>query len=150
MVTDQAGTEGQSRFGIRVILLGLVGLAVLTAVASSVISLYFLAAQEQDAPVINIAGRQRMLSQKMTKESLTVASQAKEQQARQELSKTRQLFDTSLNALINGNVSMGVPKTEEPKIVAQLATVSALWRDFNANIQTIERAQVDDPAFQNA
>ncbi|MBW2186801.1 MAG: HAMP domain-containing protein [Deltaproteobacteria bacterium] len=45
---------------------------------------------------------------------------------------------------------MGVPKTEEPKIVAQLATVNALWRDFNSNIQTIERAQVEDPAFQNA
>ena len=38
MVTEQTCTEGQSRFGIRIILLGLVGLAVLTAVASSITS----------------------------------------------------------------------------------------------------------------
>jgi len=150
MVTEQTCTEGQSRFGIRTILLGLVGLAVLTAVASSITSLYFLAAQEQDGPVINVAGRQRMLSQKMTKESLAVAAQLNEQQARQDLTKTRQLFDTSLSALINGNATMGIPQTHEPKIKAQLKHVEDLWREFSANIQTIERAQVDSATFDNA
>lgn len=150
MISAQASTESQSRFGIRTILLGLVGLAVLTAVASSVTSLYFLASQEQDGPIINVAGRQRMLSQKMTKESLAVASQINEQQSRQDLSKTRQLFDSSLNALIHGNASMGIPQSDDPKIKAQLKIVDGLWKDFSLHIQTIERTGVENPAFKSA
>ena len=150
METVQCDKQPMSKLGIRFILLGLVGLAVLTAVGISSISLYFLGAQEQDAPVINMAGRQRMLSQKMSKESLIVASGINEQQARQSLSATAQLFDSSLNALINGDPQSGIPATDDPIAKAQLQKVAGLWHSFQGNIQVIVTQPRESAEFATA
>ncbi len=150
METVQCDKQPMSKFGIRFILLGLVGLAVLTAVGISSISLYFLGAQEQDAPIINIAGRQRMLTQKMAKEALCAAScdRGQQQQACGNLVKTRQLFDDSLKALINGNAAMGIPPAEDPVILAQLNKVATMWRSFSNNIQFIASGDPSSTQFR--
>jgi methyl-accepting chemotaxis protein len=144
------GVTTRSSIGIRTVLLGLVGLAVLTAMGISTMSLCFLANQEKDAPVINIAGRQRMLSQKMSKESLMVARSTNAQEARKNLSATQSLFDQSLNALIAGNTEMGLPATPDGPTRDQLLHVKSLWRDFSPQITSIIDASVDSAEFHSA
>ncbi|MCD6527939.1 MAG: type IV pili methyl-accepting chemotaxis transducer N-terminal domain-containing protein [Desulfuromonas sp.] len=150
MATVTAGNRHVSGLGIKATLLGLVGLAVITAIGISCTSLYFLANQEKDAPVINIAGRQRMLTQKMSKEALAIAAGQNAAAYRQSLRETEALFDESLRALLSGDTQSGVPATSQTEILAQLQLVSGLWQDFRPNIQRIASDAVDSPTFTAA
>ncbi|HHS92613.1 MAG TPA: hypothetical protein ENK82_04645, partial [Campylobacterales bacterium] len=76
--------------------------------------------------VVNVAGRQRMLTQKMTKEKLLYLRGDKE--IRESLLKTVKLFDDSLNALIYGDVKQHLPKATNEKITKQLAVVDGIWK----------------------
>ncbi len=74
---------------------------------------------------VNIAGRQRMLTQKMTKEKLLILKGYKEYEPK--LAKSVKLFDTSLTALIKGDKSQNITKPTNKKIINQLKVVSELW-----------------------
>jgi hypothetical protein len=78
--------------------------------------------------IVNLAGRQRMLTQKMTKEKLLCVKGKKENS--KELTKTMKLFDDSLDALINGSVKEKISKPSNPKIINQLAVVKKLWDEL--------------------
>ncbi len=91
-------------------------IALSTIALSVIISQFFvrdhLNNQESDSTVINIAGRQRMLSQKLTKEivSLSVSlDNKKRQQLKSNIKKTLDLWALSHNALQKGNDSLGLP-----------------------------------------
>ena len=101
------------------------------------------------ALVINLAGRQRMLTQKMTKEYLLVALNIDAEENRKNLAATMQLFDTTLKGLLDGNDQL--PPTKDPAIRAQLKKVMALWSQFAPllrkpatpeNLQAIARANL--------
>ncbi len=102
---------------------------------------YTVSKQEQDGLLINIAGRQRMLTQKMSKEALAI-SQGFEQSA--SLQSTAELFQTTLQALQNGNPKAGIVPPQTPSIRTQLGKVSALWQDFSKNIAVVIR-EADTP-----
>lgn len=76
--------------------------------------------------IVNIAGRQRMLTQKMTKEKLLIVKGKSEYSAK--LEKTIKLFDDSLNALINGDEKQTIVKPTSKKIKKQLAIVEGIWK----------------------
>lgn len=76
--------------------------------------------------IVNIAGRQRMLTQKMTKEKLLIVSGKEEYGAK--LTKTIKLFDDSLTALINGDNNQTIVKPSNEKIRKQLARVLDIWK----------------------
>ena len=78
--------------------------------------------------VVNVAGRQRMLTQKMTKEKLLILKGQKEYEPK--LAKTVKLFDTSLTALIKGDKSQDITKPTNEKIIKQLEVVSKLWAEL--------------------
>jgi len=78
--------------------------------------------------IVNVAGRQRMLTQKMTKEKLLCIKGKKENS--KELTKTMKLFDDSLNSLINGNPEEKISKPSNPKIKNQLMVVKKLWSEL--------------------
>jgi len=75
--------------------------------------------------VVNIAGRQRMLTQKMTKEKLLLLKGKKEYTSK--LNETIKLFDTSLTALIKGDKSQNISNPTNEKIIKQLKVVSKIW-----------------------
>jgi hypothetical protein len=76
--------------------------------------------------IVNIAGRERMLTQKMTKEKLLwLKLNSKKQRERME--KTIELFEESLNNLKNGDKEKGLPKATNQKIVSQLEKVEKIW-----------------------
>ncbi len=93
-----------------------------------------LASQEKDGVVINLAGKQRMLSQKLAKEALGVSSGKVKPS---ELISTAKLFDKTLNGLLFGDPDLGLPKTEEKHIVEQLFKVKDLWGPFYKKVMVI-------------
>ncbi len=78
--------------------------------------------------LVNIAGRQRMLTQKMTKEKLLLLKG--ENSYAPKLAKSVKLFDSSLTALIKGDKSQNITKPTNEKIIKQLKVVSKLWEEL--------------------
>lgn len=94
-----------------------------------------------DASVINVAGRQRMLSQRMTKEALIIAAPNSTIEDVNNLKVTRALFEVSHDALRYGNQSMGIPATTNSKAISQWVTVDTIWQDFRSDIIAIEDSE---------
>ena len=107
--------------------------------------------QKDDGLVINLAGRQRMLTQKLTKELLNVAREldfngipGREEVQQAQL--TAKIFDKTLKALkesgnapttldLDGNYRY-CPKTKEPAY-SQLQKVEEMWQQFMLRAQVI-------------
>ncbi|WP_286238237.1 methyl-accepting chemotaxis protein [Neptuniibacter halophilus] len=90
--------------------------------AASGISLYFSMAINPQT--INVAGRQRMLSQKIAKEALLVAANVEQ---RTTLEKTMQLFESSHQAILKGDAKLGMNALKNPAIISQMQHVGDLW-----------------------
>ena len=78
--------------------------------------------------LVNIAGRQRMLTQKMTKEKLLLVNGEKAYASK--LDETIKLFDSSLTGLLKGDKSQNITKPTNEKIIKQLTKVSKLWEEL--------------------
>jgi hypothetical protein len=99
------------------------------------------------ATTINLAGKQRMLTQKMTKELLLIACGIDADANRIALGKTVAVFDKTLTGLINGESELGLPATSDKAIVAQLEKVRALWREYRP---VVESADTSNAALLSA
>ncbi|MCG8485916.1 MAG: type IV pili methyl-accepting chemotaxis transducer N-terminal domain-containing protein [Chromatiales bacterium] len=96
------------------------------------------------AVVINLSGRQRMLTQKMSKEMLLIANNIDAEANRANLEKTAKLFDTTLAGLRDGNAEMGLPATEGKVTLRQLAKINKLWDEFNMVVtEVVKGGSVD-------
>ncbi len=80
--------------------------------------------------VINLAGKQRMLTQKMSKEYMLVYLGVNTDENRLNLRETTALFDQTLAGLIDGNEDFGLPGTKDKAIRKQLEVVNKLWKEF--------------------
>ncbi|MCB0208374.1 MAG: type IV pili methyl-accepting chemotaxis transducer N-terminal domain-containing protein [Anaerolineae bacterium] len=100
--------------------------------------------QHTDALVINVAGRQRMLSQKMSKYALML--ERGDQNAKEGLAAASRLFDQSLQGLTGGDAAEGLPSASAA-MRPQLATVSEVWTPFYSAIQTLQQVNPDQPEF---
>ncbi len=79
------------------------------------------------ALAINLAGRQRMLSQKASKEFCFVLYGKNAQTNREALGGTIELFNTSLEDLRFGSSALGLPGAPSEEIVRQLILIEDLW-----------------------
>ena len=79
------------------------------------------------AVIINLAGRQRMLTQKMSKEMFMIAKGVDADANRENLKKTAALFDTTLKGLINGDSSTGLPATTNATTLKTMQKVQGMW-----------------------
>lgn len=82
------------------------------------------------AATINLAGKQRMLTQKMSKEYLLIALRYEVEENKLNLLETYSLFDRTLKGLVHGDQTLGLPGTQQPHIQAQLKIVDDLWQSF--------------------
>jgi len=85
---------------------------------------------EQWGVVLNLSGRQRMLTQKMSKEALLVAAGVNADGNRQNLTKTMALFETTLSGLRDGDSTVNLPPTSNKRIVKQLDKVKGLYDEL--------------------
>ena len=97
------------------------------------------------AIAINIAGRQRMLSQKMTKEAGLIAYGWRSEVTADDLAETIRLFEDSLAALMTGNPSFTLPRPPE-EVWTQLTEVKGLWEGFAPQVRDVAAAVAADGA----
>ncbi|MBD2839578.1 methyl-accepting chemotaxis protein [Pseudomonas sp. JM0905a] len=93
---------------------------------------------------INIAGAQRMLSQKMTKEALLLRQGAI---ARPILEATISQFDQAHRDLLNGNPARNISAIQAPAVAEQMRLVGQLWASFRPQL---ERPDSDLAALEGA
>lgn len=91
----------------------------------------------ESATIINLAGRQRMLTQKMSKEMFLVALDIDREANRRRLESTADLFYKTLIALRDGDAKLGLPATEDARQLEQIAGIETLWREFHALVEAV-------------
>ncbi|VAX11689.1 Methyl-accepting chemotaxis protein I (serine chemoreceptor protein) [hydrothermal vent metagenome] len=103
--------------------------------------------QKSDGLVVNIAGRQRMLTQKFTKEFFLASQRAQANNTaldKAQMEQTKRLFDVSLAALHNGGetyLDLGMskpvtlPGTTIPEVQKQLGDVKLLWHKLQRAVE---------------
>lgn len=94
------------------------------------------------AITVDIAGRQRMLTQKAVKEAclMQAVEDPSEQAAR--LADTVELFDTSLSALQDGFDDIGVIAPPTPEISRKLREVEELWNPVKSLLERAVNGEV--------
>jgi len=92
-------------------------------------SLYF--SLEENATAIDMAGRQRMLSQRLSKEALLVGQQVETYKT---VEKTITLLESSHQKLLSGDQTQDMAGISDPKIIEQMEKVKALWIDYKQTI----------------
>ena len=123
-----------------------------------VVTWFTTTAQKTDGLLINLAGRQRMLSQKMSKEIMMLSAPGKEKPGADSVKNTIQVFDITLQALLSsGKAPLSLdlsgamadcPRAEEPAH-AQLLKVQDLWRVFSRHMdQVISGAGEDQSSLE--
>ncbi len=142
--------------------LGLVagGLSLIIVVMFA-ITFYTTSQQKNDGLIINLAGRQRMLTQKMVKELFAYVRLSEQKlpegqtnntaTMKKSVQKTMKIFDMTLNALADsGKAPMSLDPDNttyrecpmaKGEVVKQLAKVRSLWTEFSRHIENILSGQ---------
>lgn len=101
--------------------------------------------QRQDALVINLAGRQRMLVQRMTWQA-----QQEDETAQDELGKLKSIFSQTLFALEHGGAApylsddmAYLPATDDAQILAALREVESSWMQYVAVLDELSVSDSD-------
>ncbi|HIJ21694.1 MAG: hypothetical protein HON68_06880 [Gammaproteobacteria bacterium] len=87
------------------------------------------------AATLNLSGKQRILTQKMSKEFLLVAYGYERDDNKLSLLETYSLFERTLKGLLDGDATLGLPGTKQQHIRDQLAVVSDLWGKFKPVVE---------------
>lgn len=105
-----------------------------SVIVSQILIRSHLSGQESDSTVINVAGKQRMLSQKLTKDIVSLASEAdieKRILLTDKIKATLHLWEVSHHALQKGNDSLGLPKTKSEAITAKYQVLNPVFDTIN-------------------
>jgi len=111
--------------------------------------------QKENGVVINIAGRERMLTQKYSKEVLQALSAGHGDFSASD--KTAKLFELSLTAIEQGGqtyADLGMSKPlhitgiSNPVIEKELAEVGKLWGELTATVSAMRAADIGSPAYR--
>lgn len=121
------------------------GTIALSVIISQILVRNHLDNQESDSTVINVAGRQRMLSQKLTKEivSLTVTEdKINRTLLKNKIKKTLFLWELSHNSLQKGNDSLGLPKANSLEIKTKFEAINPIFNIIkNASDTIVDKLQ---------
>ncbi len=90
-----------------------------------------------DAMTIEIAGRQRMLTQKMAKDACEIWTGYHSEEAKEDLAQTMTIFEASLNALRFGLPEAGIQAAPNDAIRNDLDELLARWDIIKVNAQTL-------------
>lgn len=111
-----------------------------------------LETQRQDALVVNLAGRQRMLVQQMAR--LAFEAGTGEDITNAMLAEAEQTFDQTLQALMQGgevpylsNSTVTLPLTQDSEIRSAFDEVTITWSNFRALLDELKQTPRDDPSF---
>lgn len=111
-------------------LLGILFIILMTSIITTTI--YLNERNKKDSLIINIAGKQRMLTQKISKNIFYLYHNDKESYT--ELDDATVEFIYNLNTLKEGNISKEIYKAPTDEIAKQILKVEILWSNFYSNI----------------
>lgn len=127
----------------------MIGSFVLLILLNVFLTFYILKTHTDDSLVINVAGRQRMLSQKVFKEWLLDLELGSTMQQRHSV----KLFQQSLKALIGGgevNLSLVgerpaiIPPAPDEQTRNSLKSIQDMFVDFKENLESVSRLKGED------
>ncbi|KGL62363.1 ATP-binding protein [Polaribacter sp. Hel1_85] len=129
----------------------------LSTIALSVIISQFLVrnhlkTQQSDSTVINIAGRQRMLSQKLTKEivSLSVSVDVNTRiSLKNKIKETLYLWELSHISLQKGNDSLGLPKQNSIEVKNKFKEINPVFKIIQKASKSIEKKLTENPLISS-
>ncbi len=109
--------------------------ALLVILTLSIIAttIYLNEKNTKDALIINIVGKQRMLTQKIAKNVFYLYHNQSRDFA--ELDAAVKEFVYSLNALKNGNELLGIKPAPTETIATQFYIIDIIWENYNQNVQ---------------
>lgn len=135
----------KNRISTKIKLIGILFFILMTSIITTTI--YLNKKNEKDALIINIAGKQRMLSQNITK-NIFYLYQNKEASFF-ELENSTTEFIYNLNSLKDGNQLSGIVKAPTDDIAKQLMKVEILWESFYKNINEFKQLNQKNDSFTN-
>jgi signal transduction histidine kinase/CheY-like chemotaxis protein len=124
-------------------IVALSAVALLSLAGQAVVQLY-LDRQMSDSAVINIAGRQRMLSQRIAKAAIAagdVSDKVQQAARRYELAETLDLWERSHRGLQSGDAQLGLPGVNSPEVKQMFA---ALEPSFHGMLAPAKRLCAPD------
>ncbi len=120
-------------------LVALSAIAILIITTSSLIK-SFQKKQLYDSRVVNVAGRQRMLSQKLTKECLLLSltdNRLERIQLKKNIDSTLSLWAQSHQGLIHGDSSLGLPKKNSEVVDSMFHSIQGYYSQMVFSAKTI-------------
>ena len=108
----------------------------------------FAISDKELAISINLAGKQRMLIQKITKEALLIHANLDKKANIDNLRKSSKLFNDTLNGLISSDKSFGLIATEDKSIQKQLKAIDNLWKPFHNEIDKILSGKAEESSYE--
>lgn len=113
--------------------------------------------QQKDALIINLAGRQRMLIQQITRAALQIEDGDGYELHVQEMHDAIDTFDQTLQALISGGQtpylpgqSVTVPATQQNTIWQELVELQSIWRTLQDQLSVVQSTEPASPEFITA
>lgn len=127
-------------------LIGILFIILMTSIIATTI--YLNEKNKKDALLINIAGKQRMLTQKIAKNIFYLYHNNSETYS--ELDEASEEFIYNLNTLEEGNKSIGINKAPTVEIGKQILKVEILWNNFYENLKKFKEIIIKrDPSNEH-
>ncbi|MFB9054339.1 type IV pili methyl-accepting chemotaxis transducer N-terminal domain-containing protein [Formosa undariae] len=153
-MNDRSSSLDTSTFNrLRRLYIFALGAIACSVIISQIIVRNFLIDQQDDSSVINVAGRQRMLSQKLNKEVLLIAHATDFSERlvlKDTLKKTLAQWKISHTALLQGSDSLELSGTNSDKIVALFDRIQTPFSEmYDASISIISLLEKEPNTEQN-
>jgi len=129
---------------LKKVMVGILGVLFLVQLVSTVWLFYLFSYQKSLSIAINIAGRQRMLTQKMAKETFIYAKNPTKENLKRILD-TARLFDESLKALKDGSKKLGLAKLTDEEALKKWEICKEKWEKFYSHIKALANLPPDSP-----
>ncbi|OOG76509.1 ATP-binding protein [Algoriphagus sp. A40] len=157
-MTENTNTLDRDTFNrlrrLYIIALGAIAISLIT---SQILIRQYLADQEDDSRLVNVAGRQRMLSQKLSKEALLLSLDQSDFQRRaleDTLLETKTDWERAHNALLIGDENLGLNPGNSPEISKMFEGIQphfeTIVSNTNSLIQLSKENIGDSLAFQSS
>ncbi|MBP9491522.1 MAG: type IV pili methyl-accepting chemotaxis transducer N-terminal domain-containing protein [Aliarcobacter sp.] len=125
----------QNTISTKIRFIGILFIVLMTSIIATTI--YLNEKNKKDALVINIAGKQRMLTQNISKNIFYLYHN--ENNSYSELDSSTIEFIYNLNSLKDGNSLIAIKKAPTDEIANQLSKVEVLWNNFHKNIEDFKK-----------